>query len=130
MSSIRSLVPPAENLTGTQVYRAIRERYINQNGSAKRCRSKRPPWVTHITVSISGDDGRPCCTEITTTHDISRYGVSFVWRQSIEPGTIVTVWFEALPHRPELAAEVRHCTHIGDIYHHIGTEFIEAPGVS
>ena len=85
----------------------------------------RIPWLTHVTVSVAGPDGLEPCAEDTTTQDASLIDLSFRWRRPIEPGTVILVRFESLPKRPELAATVRHCTHVGGTHFHVGVELID-----
>ena len=85
----------------------------------------RLPWVTHVTVAIAGDGVREYCADDTATHDFSLADISFTWRERVEPGTVITICLESLPQRPELTATVRHCTHVGGTFYHVGAEFID-----
>ena len=110
MSSTQTWTPIVDELTA---------------GHSERRRCSRVPWVTDISVSVARGDGRRPRTDKTTTVDFSMMGIGFVWRQSIEPGTAISVRFDYLPRRPELAATVRHCTCVNGAYYRIGAEFID-----
>ena len=110
-------------MNSAQTWAPIAEKLAAAHNDRRRCR--RISWVTHVTVSVAATDGRESGSDDTTSHDFSPSGIGFIWRQHIEPGTALTVWFEALPQRPELAATTCHCTHIGGAFYHVGAEFID-----
>ena len=110
-------------MNSTQTWAPIAKQLIAADRERRGCR--RVPWLTHVTVSVAGDRGCEGGTDDTTADDFSPSGISFIWRQSMEPGVLIDVCFELLPDQPELAAEVRHCTHIGGTFYHIGAEFTD-----
>ena len=96
------------------------------DGHSERRRCIRVPWVTPITVSVAGGDGRGPRTDKTSTIDFSMNGISFAWRHPIEPGTAISVRFDYLSRQPELTGVVRHFTHVdGRPYYRVRAEFID-----
>ena len=92
---------------------------------ANQRRHERRSWSVTITVTIEQACNKSVSprAELIRTHDISRSGFSFIYRQYVPVGAKVGAEFAILPGRPVLKATVRSCTHIGCRDHRIGVEF-------
>ena len=92
---------------------------------ANQRRHQRRSWSATITVTIEQTCNESVSrrAEQVKTHDISRNGFSFIYRQYIPVGAKVNAEFVMLPDQPVLKATVRSCTHIGGRDHRIGVEF-------
>ncbi len=124
MSATPTTDPAAGNLAAAHIYDLLQgDRQNPEQPLGRRCH-KRIPWITHITVSTAQDADDDSGAHDAMTYDFSASGIGLVWHQPIEPGTVLTVWFEALPRRPGLTATVRHCAKVGGTYYHVGAEFI------
>jgi hypothetical protein len=88
-------------------------------------RHDRHKWVTPLTVLIEKEpDHKSQQRDVeVTTHDISRGGFSFMFKQYLHPGTRIRTRFNALPGCPIVRGIVRNCIHLGATFHRIGVEF-------
>ena len=125
MSSAQSLEPALGDLTISQIFELLENERKAPRRSATQRSHARPIWVTHVTVSILSNNRCVSYMDDTLTYDLSSAGISFHWRKPVIPNTTVVVWFESLRQRPKLVAEVRHCTHLGGVFYHVGAEFID-----
>lgn len=57
------------------------------------------------------------------TKDLSEEGLSFLCPRLVRDGTPLTIRFESLDDRPQLACVVRNVVHLGGEYHRVGAEF-------
>ena len=111
-------------MSSTQTWTPIVDKLTAGHSERRRC--SRVPWVTDITVSVAGGDGRRPRTDKTTTIDFSMIGISFTWRQPIEPGAAISVRFDYLSRQPELTAVVRQSTNVdGRSRYRVSAEFID-----
>lgn len=88
-------------------------------------RHTRRAWTARLHLTI---EQAPGCAlgrmeAIVTTKDLSRSGFSFVYRQYIPEGSIITMRVDCVPDAPTLCGEVRRCAHMGGMDHLIGVEF-------
>ena len=81
--------------------------------------------VLALTVEESTDQFTSQRQIKVTTGDLSAGGFSFVHRQYIHLGTIVTACFEALRQRPTLSGVVRSCIATDGGRYRVGVQFTE-----
>ena len=89
-------------------------------------RHRRNDWTARLRLTIEQNLG--CGVSRTQaevqTKDLSRSGFSFIYRQYIPEGSLVTASIESIPDAPTLRGRVRRCLHVGGMDHLIGVEFI------
>ena len=88
-------------------------------------RHARRAWTTrlHLTIEQASGCDRGRIDATVPTKDLSRSGFSFVYRQYIPEGSIITMRVDCVPDAPTLCGEVRRCAHMGGMDHLIGVEF-------
>lgn len=95
------------------------------SGVSNERKHGRHKWVTPLTVLIEKEPhhkSQKRDVEVTT-HDISRGGFSFMFKQYLHPGTRIRTRFNSLPGCPIVRGIVRNCIHLGSTFHRIGVEF-------
>ena len=110
----------------------VMEALADQRGEAviedDRRKHYRHEWDVDLKVRVRDTGQKMTEREIQVVAcDISAGGFSFVHGQFIYPGSLVTVTFDALPHRPTLTGEVRSCVSIGGVQHRVGVQFVDPP---
>jgi hypothetical protein len=91
-------------------------------------REPRRVWRTRLQIEIEAPEGSLSPRRVTEvqTHDISRNGCSFLYRQFLPAGSRIYMRIDMLPSRPVLVGEVRNCTLIEGMLHRVGVEFVGA----
>ena len=60
-----------------------------------------------------------------TTLDISAGGYAFMFKEFVNPGTVVRARFEGLPNKPILVGVVRNCVDVDATQHRVGVQFMQ-----
>ncbi|MCH7992830.1 MAG: PilZ domain-containing protein [Planctomycetes bacterium] len=115
-------VTPSGDVSAEQIFEELHNRFGSGDAVSNERHSERLPWVTNLTVRVE-DPGRTARALSVATHDVSRGGFSFIYRQFLHRGTRIRTEFNALPNRPTIRGIVQYCVDIGDGRHRIGVRF-------
>jgi len=113
--------PPAGD-SPDEVFSELFKRFDRGQGVPNGRRFERYPWIIDLTMWLEEPSGATRTLDVTT-HDLSRGGFSFVYRQFLHAGTKIRARFNILPNRPTVAGLVRNCNWVGGHHHRVGVEF-------
>ncbi len=95
-----------------------------EQGIADERKYKRFEWVKEIDIRVD-DPAHSTRVLRVTTHNLSRGGFGFLYKQYIHIGTKVIVCFEGGSDGPRLRGTVRECVDLGEGQHYVGVKFID-----
>lgn len=113
---------PSGDASAEQIFEELHKRFGCGDAVSNERQSERFPWVTNLTVRVD-DSGQSERVLSVATHDVSRGGFSFIYRQFLHCGTRIRTEFNGLPNRPTIQGIVQYCVDIGDGRHRIGIAF-------
>lgn len=113
---------PSRNASARRIFEELHKRFGRGGPVPNERNSERLPWVTDLTLRVE-DPGRTARDLKVATHDVSRGGFSFVYKQFLHCGTKIRTSFDGLPNRPTIQGVVQYCVDCGDGRHRIGVLF-------
>lgn len=117
--------PPSDDASAEQIFEELYKRFGRGGPVPNQRQSERLPWVTDLTIRVE-DPGRTARVLSVATHDVSRGGFSFVYRQFLHCGTKIRTCFNGLPNRPTIKGVVQYSVDIGHGRHRTGVVFEKA----
>ena len=104
---------------------ALRDQYESVAEEAEKRDQDRRACQVPLTVAFEEktSEGVRRRTVEVVTHDISRGGLSFIFRSYVHLGTVVRTRFMGLANAPEIIGTVRSCIHICGGMHRVGVQF-------
>ena len=115
--------PPPGDASPEEVFLELFKRFGQGQGVPNERRFERYAWIIDLTAWLEEPSGTTRTLD-ATTHDLSRGGFSFVYRQFLHAGTKIRVRFNILPNRSTVAGVVRNCDWVGGHHHRVGVEFV------
>ena len=108
-----------------EIFQALQEKHNLEESDRARRRYDRKPWITCLILHIEEGDGSAVTTRQVdiTTHDLSRGGFGFIFKNYLPPGTKIRAQFDGLESRPTVSAVVRNCQHLLGSSYAVGAEF-------